>query len=112
MAVISATVDGAFFSIFVYFVLSGIARLIRRSSTARKYPKCQPPTAMVTKDPFGFDMRSKIQGAAKDRLLVRWFQKQHESLNYNFSYRTLSNRVVSTCEPENVQAVLATKFKD
>jgi cytochrome P450 len=100
---------------FVYFLVQYAITIHRRSLIIRKNG-CKPPPKYPHSEPFfGIDLfienaKLSMKGGFLERLVERY-----QNINGGvWTYSVLLNgeRAINTAEPENIKAVLATKFKD
>lgn len=54
----------------------------------------------------------KLTRAAKEKRWVDFIAEQYSTYGYTLSQRFLSRKLISTIEPENIKALLATQFND
>jgi hypothetical protein len=101
-----------------YVVYSLLQRTITvyRHSTIIKENGCKPIPSYPHKDPvFGLDLFIENFGLSKNGGLVDRVRERFQSVNggvNTFTQLILGERVINTCEPENIKAILATQFKD
>ncbi|GAO16328.1 uncharacterized protein UV8b_05646 [Ustilaginoidea virens] len=75
---------------------------------------CQPLSRLKTLDPvFGLDHLLEIkEAAANHRVLECWHKRHFVEYGHTFQMNLVGNDIIMTREPENIQAILATKFHD
>jgi hypothetical protein len=104
------------------FVLYHIASFITSELSYRKNARlnnCERAPPLRLDDPLGVKMMVDMARADKQFRLVVWFKDMMEAAHRraSFEHNTLQSRLVNlpfviTIDPENIKAVLATKFKD
>lgn len=113
MAPISLVLAGvAPLAYIIYFLIERIVTAHRREAKARDLG-CQEPIP----DPewiwwkFGIDIiRSAMNADVEQRFPDYVLDRARHMGVYTWRYRIFGNRVVTTHEPENIQALLATQF--
>jgi hypothetical protein len=112
-SVIAVTALGGTY-IFYTLVRSSITAYQR--SVVSKQNGCKPVPAYPHKDPiFGLDFFIEGGKLAKAGKLLPRTAERYEEVGkdvHTFSHMVLGKPVITTTEPENVKAVLATNFKD
>ena len=74
---------------------------------------CKPPTKFPVWDPvFGLDVMYKTVKAHSGKTMLSTKRAMHEQYGMTHSSRLATVSTISTIEPENIKAVLATNFKD
>jgi hypothetical protein len=78
-----------------------------------KLHKCKPPAKLAQKDPIlGLDVLKVVKENADNRkTLYSNYQRSITSCR-TMTLKLMGRTITSTCEPENVKAILATNFKD
>ena len=61
---------------------------------------------------FGWRSVTERAAAARSHKLLSWAQKRHRRYGNTLTTRYLTTDLISTIEPENVKAILATNFED
>ncbi|OJJ84707.1 cytochrome P450 [Aspergillus glaucus CBS 516.65] len=61
---------------------------------------------------FGIPGFIRLTRAAKEKRWVDFIAEQYDNYGYTLGQRFLSRRLISTIEPENIKALLATQFGD
>ncbi len=73
----------------------------------------KPPVKLVDiVVPHGGSYYRETMQAHKEHWLLELIRARHEAGGYTFQSQTLGRHVISTSEPENIKAILATKFED
>lgn len=89
---------------------------IRRHLIRRHFARshgCQPVVRSHSKDPFlGLDAVCAIIRAAREHKNLETACERHRVYGDTFTSRLLTNRVISTVEPENIKTILSLNFKD
>ena len=125
MATLATSLQDRSPSILALLFLSGsyvIYNIIQRAITAYRQSRfmkehgCKPIPSYPHKDPiFGLDLFFENAKLGIHGGFVKRVQERYQSINggvYSFSQLLLGERTISTCEPENIKAILATNFKD
>ncbi|KAH8594025.1 putative cytochrome P450 [Bisporella sp. PMI_857] len=103
-------------SSYVLYLLVRRLVIARRHSVIIKANGCKPVPSYPHKDPiFGLDIFSESKELLNSGGLLEKIQERYRITcrsNYTFSQLFLGKRIISTAEPENIKAILATKFKD
>ena len=74
---------------------------------------CKPTIRYPHKDPlFGLDDVWESLNAAKAKRFLARIRRQYERLGNTYSARFLTYPVINTIEPENIKAVLSSRFSD
>jgi cytochrome P450 len=101
----------ALFSI-IYIVLKSVYLRIRHASRARQLG-CGSVPAIPSKDPFlGLDIFAEDVGAFKSNTLFEHLHRRHQKYGDTFTLADVGVSFIVTIEPKNVQAILATQFKE
>jgi hypothetical protein len=102
----------------LYLFISSISTR-RRHAAAAKQLGCRPAPTEYNPDPLGLVNLIKTLRANSKSQILEYFRGVFDdvSLRMNktvYSYDTyiLGDRVFFTCDPRNIQALLATQFKD
>jgi len=102
-------------SYLVYILLQHTIKLIRRSQMSRANG-CKPVPSYPHKDPiFGLDLFFEGFKLLKTGGFLNRVQERYAFVNggvHTYSQLLLGERCIQTIEPLNIQAILATKFKD
>lgn len=72
---------------------------------------CEPPPA-GSGGPFGIRAFLRLSQAVKEKRWIEYLAEQYDSIGRTFSQRIFTRNLISTTEPENLKAMLATQFKD
>lgn len=107
-------------ALLVYGVFSSLYSAFTRSRRARQLG-CGLPVAVAQPfwDPLGIVEIRKMVAANTNRTLGDWFTERHVRLSKAAGYdvktastSVLGNKFMFTEDPKNIQAILATQFKD
>ncbi len=104
---------GATLAFLIFRIISSILDKRRAAAEARRRG-CQEPPRFPQRLPFGIDILQRLLRADREQqfppMVIQRFQEMGAT---TFMDSVLSFRyVIFTCEPKNVQAVLATQFHD
>ena len=84
--------------------------------TSRRYHRLhgtEPPVKLSKlAPPSGGSFYKETMQAFREHRLLELIQKRHEAAGYTYQTRTLGSHVINTSEPENIKAILATRFED
>ena len=101
-----------FVSYIIYLKVSSIL-LRRRNAAAAAKAGCLPPPALPLYKPLGIDRIFESLNADKAKTFPDLVIHRYAEMgNRTHSYQVLGTRGVMTCDPKNIQAVLATQFHD
>jgi hypothetical protein len=88
-------------------------------ATAAKRNGCKPAPTLPSPDPLGIVnvvrlIQSNNRGKLLDLIKGRWeiVSKQEGRPVFTFQTHIVRNWLFATCDPKNIQAILATQFKD
>ena len=102
----------AVFAWFLYRVIDNYIRNRRNAAEAARRG-CKPPPHYVNKLPWGIDFVVSAIRADKEKRFPEFLIDRYQTMgNRTYENRILGNRGISTNDPKNVQAILATQFKD
>ncbi|TVY21947.1 Cytochrome P450 52A12 [Lachnellula arida] len=97
---------------FLYMSLSSILSSRQNSAKARQL-KCQDPPELKSRYPFGIDLLLRLRDADKAKLFpVDLTQRFIDVGAITYKYTLPGSHTISTMDPKNIQAILATQFKD
>lgn len=89
---------------------------VARWLTSRRFQRdygTKPPVKLVdVAAPQGSSYYKETVQAFKEHRMLELIRARHEAAGYTFQSQTLGSRIISTSEPENIKAILATKFED
>ncbi|KAL2866907.1 cytochrome P450 [Aspergillus lucknowensis] len=90
--------------------LKHIHQRIQRHRDAKKWG-CQPPS---TGDVgfWGISAFIRLRKAVRERRLVEFIAERYDEFGSTFGQMVLGTAAISTVDPENVKAILATQFND
>jgi len=106
---------------FVLYKITGRVLIEFKHHRNAKQRGCQDPPRFIPYDYFGlYGLYQLISADGKGRVVTRVYEfwqaaRKREGLENNrltFRYTPLGARTVTTIEPRNIQAILATQFKD
>lgn len=101
---------------FVCLVGYAVVRRIASTIEIRNFKKrhgCKPATRLPQLDPIlGLDIFKTIKKNANDRRSLEANAQRSLTVARTMRLTLMGQSFVSTCEPENVKAILATNFKD
>jgi hypothetical protein len=102
----------------LYKVVSSITTRFRHAAAAKKYD-CRPAPTLPSPDPLGIInivrlVQSNNAGKLPDFIMGRTetMSKQEGRPVFTFQTHIARNWLFFTCDPKNIQALLATQFKD
>lgn len=94
-----------------YVLFAGISNL--RDTYKAKQLGCQPAHRQKNRLPLGWDQLQRLLQSNRAGILPddvgRIFREEG---HYTFTSHMLGSRMLNTAEPKNIQALLATQFKD
>ncbi|TVY59303.1 Cytochrome P450 52A5 [Lachnellula cervina] len=97
---------------FLYLSLSSILSSRQNAAKARQL-KCQEPPELKSRYPFGIDLLLRLRDADRAKLFpVDLTQRFVDAGAITYQYTTPGSHHISTMDPKNIQAILATQFKD
>lgn len=103
---------------FIYSVITHIATSRRRARKARELG-CKPVPRLNLNDPLGINNVRMLLKADKEKRLPEYSEERMALISEREGRRvtTLQNTIAAemsffTIEPKNIQAILATQFKD
>lgn len=99
---------GAVFVAFLF--LQNIHRRLQRRRYAKKWG-CQPPPVART-GIYGIRAFLDLSKAMKETRMVEYIHERYNEHGYTFGQSMFGRSAVSTAEPENLKAILATQFND
>jgi cytochrome P450 len=95
-----------------YYAFHVIQLYLARSKLIREHG-CQPTAYMPQKDPIlGLDLFVRMARLAKERRLVEDLKQRYDTYSNTYSSTTLGTTAINTIEPQNIQTVWASNFKD
>ena len=94
-----------------YLVLSYFQQLHQHRKNAKAL-HCQPPPESASSFFYGIPAFYRLTKAVKEKRWIEYLAEQYGINGYTFSQRIFSRKIISTAEPENLKAILATQFKD
>lgn len=104
----------SFFSIYlIYRIIQQSIKVHRQNLIIRKNG-CKPIASYHHRDPiFGLDLFLANLKLARSGGMWDGFRERYISLDrWTFSQLFLGDRIITTAEPENIKAMLATQFHD
>lgn len=94
-----------------YLVLSYFQQLHHHRKNAKAL-HCQPPPESQSSFFFGIPAFYRLTKAVKEKRWIEYLADQYGINGYTFHQKIFSRNIISTAEPENLKALLATQFKD
>lgn len=99
-----------------YSCFSTISTSRRHAATARKLG-CEPAPFERWPDPFALVNLIRTIWAFRNRRILEYMRGTFDDTTakktvYTYETKILGDRVLFTCDPRNIQAILATQFKD
>ncbi|KAL1304470.1 hypothetical protein AAFC00_003462 [Neodothiora populina] len=73
---------------------------------------CEPPSVLKSKWPLGIDLIVQAFQAANAGHILKFFGSMIETHGATFEQNLLGARGIDTVDPENIEAILSTQFKD
>lgn len=97
-------------SYLVFLVLDSIVTNRRIAAKARELG-CQDPPQEHFRLPFGIDNVQNALAADREKLFPDWVQKRAEKMGtYTWKMSMFGQKIFTTAEPQNIQAILASQF--
>lgn len=97
-------------SYIVFRLLDHFVKAHRVAARTREWG-CKEPPLEPFRLPFGIDNVKEALKADEEKVWPHWFSSRAEKLGvYTWKYYLFGKRIISTHEPQNIQAVLATQF--
>lgn len=93
-----------------FLILQNIHLRLQRRRHAKKWG-CQPPPVAQT-GIYGIRAFLDLGKAMKETRLVEYISDRYDEHGYTFGQSLFGRSAVSTAEPENLKALLATQFND
>ncbi|OJJ06777.1 hypothetical protein ASPVEDRAFT_46128 [Aspergillus versicolor CBS 583.65] len=93
-----------------FLILQSIRRRLQRRIYAKKWG-CQPPPVAQT-GIYGIRTFLDLNKAMNETRLVEYISDRYDEHGYTFEQSVFGDSAVSTAEPENLKALLATQFND
>lgn len=108
----------SFVAFGVYKAISALITRSRHAATAKRLG-CQPPPAEYHPDSLGIVNTIKVLRAYNRSRILEYFRGTFDLVSeranktvLTYDTWTLGDRVIWTCDPKNIQAMLATQFGD
>lgn len=102
----------------LYLLVSKITKSHRQAATAKKLG-CKPPPVYTTRDPIGLENILELTRENDAGHLPQHIAERFDRLSKREGYEVLTstthifrNWLMATRDPKNVQAILATQFKE
>ncbi|KAF3905685.1 hypothetical protein ABW21_db0209876 [Orbilia brochopaga] len=95
----------------LYFIWSQVD-LWTRERRFKKLFGTKKPRHLVTNLPFGVDHLSMVVKQAKRQDLPEFYRWNYDEFGDTFVVKMIGSTTVSTRDPRNIQALLATRFRD
>ncbi|MCJ1464378.1 hypothetical protein MMC07_002991 [Pseudocyphellaria aurata] len=103
----------AAFATFVFYVLRTKFIRHRRQAAAIARLGCQPPPRVRHRAPFGLDLLYELYQADRKKVVPEYLRERFARAGATtYSSELLGATTFSTIDPENLQAILSTQFKD
>ena len=99
---------------FVLYLLARQLRVWLRERSFSNANGCQPAPMdkLITwLDPLGIGILFKLERHLTNHTLLEYMKSRFEDNGYTFKSRVLLDDFYWTCEPKNIQAILATQFQ-
>ncbi|KAI9758560.1 MAG: hypothetical protein M4579_002995 [Chaenotheca gracillima] len=106
---------------FAYYALAGlvfvfVTRKVQTHLAGRRFAAahgCLPARRdKYLTDYFGIGLLKQVTAAKKRKATLAFNRDRFEANNWTFWTRLLTNELILTADPENLKAILATKFND
>ena len=95
-----------------YYLLGRLQERRTEQRYGRQYGTKPPVKLNDIRPPEGGNYQKETMKAHEERQMLELLKSRHEAGGYTFQANTLGGRIYNTSEPENIKAVLATKFED
>lgn len=96
-----------------YVLFSLLDRIVANHRIANKARElgCQDPPLERFRLPLGIDNVQEAWAADTEQQFMDWFMQRAKKMGVNtWSYRLFGRKLISTHEPQNIQAILANQF--
>jgi cytochrome P450 len=110
MVLVSPTVQLAGVLFVLFLVIRYIANVHRHYQQAKAL-HCEKPASGASGF-FGIPAFLRLTRAVHEKRWIDYLTDQFDINGTTFSQRFLTRRLITTIEPENIKAILATQFKD
>lgn len=108
---------------WIFFLIIAVPLTVRyflsrlgRWHTSKRFEQkhgTKPPVELIeVAPPQGGSFYREPMRAFQEHRYLELIKRRHEAGGYTFQSQTLGSRVISTSEPENIKAILATNFED
>ncbi|EEP76785.1 hypothetical protein UREG_01634 [Uncinocarpus reesii 1704] len=98
------------------FILYQVYIYLTVGASRRKFAAdhgCQPAPAYPHREPiFGIDLALKLARYGKSKTFLEQARNRFLAYGNTYSLKVMGKNAITTCEPENIKATLATKFQD
>jgi hypothetical protein len=103
-------------AVIVYSSVSAIS-IRRRHAAAAEKLGCKPAPIEHWPDPFALVNLVRTMWALRNNRILDYMRSTFDNTSagrtvYTYETKILGDKVVFTCDPRNIQAMLATQFKD
>lgn len=96
---------------YVLFLLLDRIVTSHRIATKARELGCQDPPFEAFRLPLGIDNVQEAWAADAEQQFMDWFTQRAKKMGVNtWSYRLFGRKLISTHEPQNIQAILANQF--
>ncbi|KAI1970844.1 hypothetical protein LOZ51_006302 [Ophidiomyces ophidiicola] len=105
--VLAAGVCFLLYKVYIYLTLGAVERRFIKEHG------CRPAPAYPHKEPvLGLDFAIISAKNAKSKSFLQTVQNRFRMNGNTYTFNFMGKRAFTTCEPENIKAILATKFQD
>lgn len=111
MAPASLTLAGLLGASYVIFwILNRLVTAHRQAARAKEWG-CKEPPKEHHKLPLGIDIIRHALNADKQRIFPQWIVRRAEGMGvWTWRYYLFGKRIITTQDPENIKAILASQF--
>ncbi|KAK6527209.1 Protein kinase alk2 [Arthrobotrys megalospora] len=102
---------GAVATLVAYIIWTKIDFALRERKFRRLHGT-KPPTYLANSLPFGLDYVTGLLNHTKRQTVLEFMRGNYEEYGHTFAISILGKTTITTREPKNIQALLATQFKD
>jgi hypothetical protein len=103
----------------VVYSFSSTVATRRRHAAIAKQLSCEPAPIEYRADPFALINLFKLMWAHNNNRVLEYLRGTFDDTSlrvsrtvYTYETKILGDKVIWTCDPRNIQAMLATQFKD
>jgi hypothetical protein len=105
-------------ALVVYSFISTVSTRRRHAAIAKQL-SCEPAPIEYRADPFALINLVKLMWAHNNNRILEYLRGTFDDTSlrvdrtvYTYETKILGDKVIWTCDPRNIQAMLATQFKD